>query len=222
MNAMSAWGCALSTWFLLGTAHAQTPAPQGYPAHLSHVSIQAAPATQLEVVPKTGAMDSPAVARCTAYCDFWAPPGKYVVYARDPLTGERKDLSLRIKQSSRFELQPGDDDARATGLAVALGASAAVVVGMVLVMPVLVSSACDGEDCTTTNLQRDTAAVGLGLVLAGLIATPIGWIIYGSNGTRLKRIDERSQRASESQSQVRVGVVSVGPGALGLGALASF
>jgi hypothetical protein len=222
MNSLSAWGCALSTFVLAATAHAQAALPAGYPPpYLSHVSIQAAPSTLLEVWPKSHAPGSPAVARCTAYCDFWAPPGKYTVYALDPLSGERKDLSLRIKQSSRFELEPGDDEARATGFAVAMGGSAAMLAGLVLVMPRVLAAWCEG-DCTTSKAQRDTASAGLGLLLAGVIAAPIGWIIYGNNATRLKRIDDRPPRANDTESLVRVGVVGVGQGGLGLGALATF
>jgi hypothetical protein len=222
MNSIQGWGCLLSSWLLVGTARAQTAAQQGYPPpYLAHVSILAAPSTELEVVPNSAARGSPPVARCTEYCDFWTPPGKYTVHARDPISGERKELSLRVKQSSRFELDPGDDEARATGFAVAMGGSAAVLAGLVLVMPVLVSRWCD-EDCVTSKNQRDTAGVGLGLILAGMITSPIGWIIYGNNRARLVRIDERSRLATEAQKQVRVGVVGVGPGGLGLGAVATF
>lgn len=219
MNAKPAWLCALSTMILAGTAHAQPAAPVWYPPeYLAHISIQATPTTQLEVVPEGGA--AAAVARCTEYCEFWALPGRYTVYAHDSLSGERKQLSVRLKNSSRFKLQAGDDQARNTGFGIAIGGSAAVLAGLVLVMPVLLSSICEHENCTSES-ERDAAAAGLALLLAGSIAMPIGWSIYASNRTRLRRIDERSYQATETTGQVRVGLVGLG-GGLGLGGVATF
>ncbi|HEY3254593.1 MAG TPA: hypothetical protein VGJ91_11615, partial [Polyangiaceae bacterium] len=109
MNSMLAGACALSIFIVAGTAHAQAAPPPWYPQqYLAHISIQAAPATELEVVPSGDLAGSPPVARCTEYCDFWALPGKYTLYAHDHSSGEHKDLPLRIKQSSRFELEFGD------------------------------------------------------------------------------------------------------------------
>src|SRR4051812_22394707 len=117
MNSKPAWVCALSTFVFAGTAHAQTAPPEGVPQpYLAHISIHAAPSTQLEIVPADGWPGTEAVAHCTEYCDFWALPGRYTLYARDHTTGERKNLSLHIKQSSRFEFQSGDDTARSSGL----------------------------------------------------------------------------------------------------------
>jgi hypothetical protein len=221
MNFVSGWGCALSTLILTGNAQAQATALSANP-YLAHVSIQAVPTTELAIVPNSEPTGSTVVARCTEYCEFWTLPGKYTVHARDRISGTSKKLSLRIKQSSRFELDPGDDEASDTGFALAMGASAAMLAGLVLVMPALTSRWCDGHDCSTTKNQQDSAFVGLGLILAGMVTAPIGWAIYGNNRPRLKRIDERSRRAIETRSRVRVGVVGVGLGGLGLGALATF
>ena len=204
---------------LAGVAHAQ-PAPAGYPQpYLAHVSIQAAPATALEVAPSD--RSAGVVASCTEYCDFWAVPGKYTLYALDHSSGERKRLSLRIKQSSRFELIAGDDEARDTGLVVGIVGSAAAVTGLVLTAVYLLSATCEDSNCTTQT-QRDAGMVGLGLLLGGAILTPIGWTMYASNRTKLKRIDDRAYRAAETTHQVRVGVVGVGLGGLGLGGAITF
>lgn|GEM_PF-1327621 len=220
-NTLLASGCALSAFILAGQAHAQA-APAGYPAqYLAHISIQAAPGTELEVAPVGDAAGSPAVARCTEYCDFWALPGRYTLYSRDHNSGVRKDLTLRIKQSSRFELQAGDDSARDAGLGLGIGGSAAILTGLFLILPVVMSSMCHDTNCTSDG-ERDAATVGLGLLLAGAISTPIGWTMYAQNRTRLRRIDAAPYRASESSSEVRVGLVGMGLGGLGLGGVATF
>jgi hypothetical protein len=224
MNAKAGWACALSTLMLAGRAHAQAP-PAWYPQqYLAHISIQAAPLTDLEVVPADASADSaalPVVARCTQYCDFWALPGKYTLYMRDHSSGERKDLSLRVKQSSRFQLEAGDDDARATGLVLGIGGSAALFAGFILTLPVVFSSMCEDSHCTSQG-ERDAATAGVALLLAGAVVTPIGWTMYVRNRTRLKRIDERLYQATETKSQIRVGVAGIGLGGLGLAGVATF
>lgn len=220
MSSKVSWVGALSTLLLAGTAHAQ-PAPGWYPAQYpAHVSIQAAPNTELEVVPAGAPAGSTAVARCAEYCDFWTLPGKYTLYALDHSTGQRRDLSLRIKQSSRFVYEAGDDDARTTGLVLGIGGSVATVTGVLLMMPALMSSMCHDTNCTS-NAERDAATAGLVVLVAGLITTPIGWTMFAHNRARLKRFDEGAQRATETPN-LRLGVVGVGLGGLGLGGVATF
>jgi len=221
-NPTLSWACALSTFILAGAARAQAPAPGWYPQqYAAHVSIQAAPSTELEVVPAGAPAGSAAVARCIAYCEFWALPGKYTLYSRDDDTGKRKQLSLRIKQSSRYFFEPGDDDARSLGFGLAIGGSVGFLTGFALVMPAIMAQTCEDSHCMTQGKQ-DAATVGAALLLAGVIVAPIGWGIYAHNRARLKRIDDRAQRATEPKTDVRVGVVGVGLGGLGLGGVASF
>ena len=221
MNSKPAWVCALSTFILAGTAHAQTAPAAGVPQqYLAHISIHAEPSTQLEIVPSEG-WQSEAVAQCTEYCDFWALPGRYTLYALDNTTGERKQLSLRVKHSTRFELEPGDDSARSSGLALGIAGSAAIVTGLILLTAAMMSGDCPLENCSSDGRQT-TAIVGLSVFVGGALATPAGWIMYASNRTRLKPIDDRPYPATETSSRVRVGLVGVGSGGLGLGGVASF
>ena len=78
------------------------------------------------------------------------------------------------------------------------------------------------QTMTTSRGQRDAATAGFVVLIAGVVTTPVGWIMYASNRTRLKQIDDQAHASTEIQSQVRVGVVGVGLGGLGLGGLATF
>ncbi len=210
--------CALSSFVLAANAHAQTPPPGWYPpSYLAHVSIHAAPSAELSVRPANG---SPAVTHCTGYCDFWTLPGRYTLYSVDHTTGQRKDFSLRIKQSSRYEFETGDDSARTAGLAVGIGGSAAIVTGLILIGPLIFSAMCEG-DCSTRG-EREAASVGVGFLLAGAIATPIGWTMFVHNRPRLRRLDDGSAATTDQRNQLRLGVVGVGRGGLGLGAVTAF
>jgi hypothetical protein len=221
MNSKLAFAFAISTFALAGAAQAQPPAPQWYPApYLAHVSIQAPPSTELEVVPAGAAEGSPAVARCTEYCDFWALPGRYTLYTRGHGDDESKQLSLRIKQSSRFLLDPGDEEGRTTGLAVATVGSVALIAGMGMMLAALVAnSESDGEPSRGAG---STGIAGILTFTAGMVVTPIGWVMYANNRTHLQRIDNRGYGSLERAKQVRVGVVGVGLGGFGLGGVASF
>ncbi len=215
--AIASGASALSIFVLAASARAQTPPPDWYPPpYLAHVSIHAAPSAELSVRPANG---SAPVAHCIEYCDFWTLPGRYTLYSVDHSTGERKDLSLRIKQSSRFEFEPGDDSARNAGLALGIGGSAAIVTGFILILPAALSSMCEG-DCSTAG-EREAAGIGVGFLLAGAIATPIGWTMFVHNRPRLKLV-EASALTPDDTSQVRVGVVSLGAGGLGFGASGKF
>ena len=212
---MLAWGCALSTVIVAGTAHAQAAPPWVPPQYLAHISVHAAPATQLEIVPSGSPLGTPAVARCTEYCDFWALPGKYTVYTQDS-SGKRQDVPLKIKQSSRFNLETGNQSAAAAGLILGISGSVTALVGFLMTLSVL------GDASSPSDSEKSTASVGLGVLLVGALATPIGFVMYGENHTRLTRIDEGSYTPVNPIRQVRVGVTGVGLGGLGLAGVASF
>jgi len=220
-NFTPAWACALSTFILAGSAHAQgapppalVPLPGWVPLPaLAHVSIQSTPSTELELLPAGASPGSAAVARCTQYCDFWTAPGRYTLYAHDQSTGKRKELPLRVKTSSRFELQTGDDEARTAGLC--LGAIGAASLGIGLIM-------IGASAMSHTGDHGDTGAVGLGFLVAGAVTTPIGWSMYSSNRTRLTRIDGSSEARTQTATQFRMGVMGVGLGGLGFGGMATF
>jgi hypothetical protein len=139
-------------------------------------------------------------------------PGRYTLYARNHSTGEHKDLSLRIKRSSRFELETGDDAASSVGLVLGIGGSFSLGIGLIALAAGLGSSTDDGRSAET---------VGLGLLLAGAVATPVGWSMYASNRTHLTRIDRSSYSRTEIASRAQLGVVGV-IGGLGLGGLVTF
>jgi len=222
MNHQLTWICTLSLSMLAGTAHAQAAPPgwyvQQYPAH---ISIQAAPSSELEVVFADAPAGSAAVIRCTEYCDFWAWPGRYTLYSVDHISKQGTQLSLRIKHSARYSLEAGDDGARTTGLALGIGGSIALATGFALMAPAILSQACEDTNCTSPG-EREAATAGLVLLVAGAITTPMGFIMYGGNRTRLKQIGEGYAASPETRNHVRLGVVGVGLGGLGLGALGTF
>ena len=220
MNFKLAYACAVSTLLAAGRAHAQAPAPVWYPPQgLAHISVQAKPSTELEVVPAGEPAGSAAIARCKEYCDFWALPGRYTLYAKNHGDEEPRRLSLRIKKSSRYTLDAGDEKTATEGLVLGIAGSGLILGGFLTLSLGFLATECpNGGSCG----RSDVMAAGLVVLLAGVVTTPIGWGVYAANRTRLKRIDEEEYGAAEPQKQVRVGVVGLGMGGLGLGGVATF
>jgi len=138
------------------------------------------------------------------------------LYARDRSTGKQKQLPLRIKRSSRYVFEMGDDGRASAGLVVAGVGSAAAVTALVLLTKSLVSSYCDG-DCSGNN---HIATAGIIAMAAAAVATPVGWIMYANNHTRLSHYDDPNYPSA--RAQIRVGVVGIGLGGPGLGGVVTF
>ena len=113
---------------------------------------------------------------------------------------------LGVKRSSEFLLRQGDATASAGGMALGIAGPFVFGSGAVLVLQSALSS---GEG---------RAKVGLGLMLAGAIMTPIGWVVYGQNRSKLELADQ----GASTPARFRVGLAGVAPGALGLAGVAQF
>lgn len=182
----------------------------------AHVVIDSGePHMELQLL--RGSSEEPLLS-CQQRCEFMAPPGRYRLKLRDPSTGFEHEQGLRIKASSRYQLQQGDAGARTAGLVFGIAGPASIVVGMVLVLPALLSAGCHG--CSDDD-GSSTATAGAIMILGGLVATPIGWVVYAQNRTRLQLVSD-SQEGALPVERLRVGLGGVAPGALGLTGVARF
>jgi hypothetical protein len=183
-----------------------------------HVSISSAEhKLELQLVPVG---ESTPVVECSNYCDFWALPGRYTLYLKDPATGEQHDVGLRIRDSARYAVDPGDDTARNVGLGLGIAGPVALFTGLILTMPLLLSSLCEDTNCVS-DADRRAANIGLGFLLGGVVMTPVGWTLFSSNRTRLTPLAEQPYALPSNGPSVRVGVVGLS-GGLGVGGVAAF
>lgn len=194
----------------VGSAQAQEEATQ--PAHV--VIEGGSPEVELRL--SRGSSDE-TLLRCQGRCEFFAPKGRYRLYARDANTGAEHELGLRVRHSGRFRLRQGDSSARTAGLVVGIAGPVSLVTGMVLLLPSLMSAGCHDSGGCTTQRERTAGMVGLGLLLGGAIATPIGWVVFAQNRTRLEQL-----RGAAPPERFRIGLAGVAPGALGLSGVARF
>lgn len=214
MPKLGSLGLMAALLLRVGTAQGQEDAPDPV-----HVVIDGG-SQEVELRLSRGRGDE-TLLRCQGRCEFFAPRGRYRVHARDSSTGKEYELGLRIRHPSAFRLRQGDPSARTAGLVVGIAGSASVLTGMILVLPSLMSSLChDSEGCLSEG-ERTMGKVGAGLLLAGAIGTPIGWIMFAQNGTRLVLLHQQSSRASPAE-RFRLGFGTGPPGVLGLSGTARF
>jgi len=211
--------CSAVVLFGAVTAHAQSAENSGDDApYGAHVSISAGrPGEALQIVPEGS--ENPVV-ECHNYCDFWALPGRYTLYTSGNGDGEKHALPFRIKRSVRYTLREGDDSTRDAGLTVGIAGSVAILSGLFMTMPLVLSNMCEDSNCQTSS-ERNWALAGLGFMVAGAIATPIGFSVFSHNRTKLEPLAAPGYAEQNASPSVRVGVIGVN-GGLGLGGLAVF
>lgn len=158
------------------------------------------------------------VIRCVENCEFWALPGEYTLYAKNNGDEEPQRFPFRIIDSNHYKLDVGNTKARTAGLALGLAGPVSIVAGIALSFAALDGAYCE-YDCKGTSISP---APGVILLLTGLITTPVGWVMYAANPSRLRQIDQGGHGPTEPQQQVRVGMVGLGLGGLGLGAAGTF
>jgi hypothetical protein len=123
------------------------------------------------------------VAFCRGPCAFHARPGRFTAWSFDEESGERHEIGLRVRRASHFNFEPGDDTERTAGLIVGIAGPTLILTGFILVAPVLLSSMCEESNCTSEG-QQTAGKIGVGALLLGAIATPIGWSMFSSGRTR--------------------------------------
>jgi hypothetical protein len=120
------------------------------------------------------------VVRCRTPCVAHVPPASYRVYIHaeaDTLAGSR---TVNLAGPSYVTVTPDEPTERWLGLGLGIGGVVAIPTGLVLILvDALNDVACIGDEpCRdTTHL----AVPGVLLLLAGLVATPVGWILFGQS-----------------------------------------
>jgi hypothetical protein len=208
---------AAGMWVLCGATSAWAEDDQREPAAPVAVTISVESNAALRVVE---ADTERPIATCHGGCSFKALPGSYTLYRLDPETGVEEELAMRLRHATNYDLEDGSARTKQTGRLLGIGGLILIGAGALLVMPAVLSSMCEDSNCTSQG-ERTAAVIGLGSLVVGGIATPIGWTMAKHGRTRL--IDESTdeESASTGSFQLRVGL-SAAPGSYGLGAVGTF
>ncbi|HVY31289.1 MAG TPA: hypothetical protein VHB79_32255 [Polyangiaceae bacterium] len=161
-----------------------------------------------------------AITTCRGACSFAAPPGSYTLYRLDPETGVEEELRMRLRHATNFSLEDGSASTKQTGRLLGIGGLVLIGAGALLLMPAVLSSMCEDSNCASPG-ARTAAVIGVGGLVVGGIATPIGWTMARHGRTRL--IDESTDEESASTNRFRLRVgFSAAPGTYGVGAVGTF
>ncbi len=127
--------------------------------------------------------DAAEVARCDTRCGLYLPKGKYRLVVKesdDVADGTRR---FKLDGPSSILLSPDTPGQRWAGLSLGIGGIAATIAGAVLLLS---SNGC--ADCGEATKQK----AGVVLLLGGLGATPVGWVMFGKSFKPDLQIDQRS------------------------------
>jgi len=120
----------------------------------------------------------PAIARCETPCIAHLERGQYrlLVYATDDtVEGSRM---ITIDDSRDLIVHPRSSGSGETGLALGILGPVAIIGGGVLALSNM--NLCV-DSCEPRDTSPGLALLGVGLMLGGLVATPIGWVLYGQS-----------------------------------------
>jgi hypothetical protein len=121
-------------------------------------------------------VDAP-IARCTVPCRAMVPAGRYKLYVHETEGTVDGSRTIDISQPVTLTVGPKGYGQRVGGLVLALTGSTMLISGIVLAA--VITCVEDGSSRSCGTDSQETAAVAL--VLGGLVATPVGWIMFGNS-----------------------------------------
>jgi hypothetical protein len=127
--------------------------------------------------PSARPLVDPPIARCQVPCRAHLPVGRYKMFVHETegtLSGAR---IVDISGPSNVLVSPDARGQRTAGLGLGIGGTVAMIVGAVLVLSDLCVDGCSRYDDSSDS----RAGIGTALLLGGLVATPVGWVMFGKS-----------------------------------------
>jgi hypothetical protein len=115
------------------------------------------------------------LAFCDGACQWTLVPGRYRFFADATADTRAGGREVEILQASQILVTPRNESRYATGLALGITGSALTLLGAVLFLT------NPGGGSSSELGTGDGALAGLGMMVAGLTLTPIGWVMFGTS-----------------------------------------
>jgi hypothetical protein len=125
--------------------------------------------------PKAKPLTDQPIARCTVPCRATIPAGSYKLYVHESEGTVAGTRTISVTQPTTLTVSPKSTGQRVGGLIIALAGTTALLSGLALASTTL---CWDGSYGCGTDAEESAA---LALLLGGLVATPIGWIMFGNS-----------------------------------------
>jgi hypothetical protein len=185
----------VATW--TAAAHAQVPAPPGYPppgysippgyapplAYLPPMFVDLAstePGVRVSIYPEKAkpGLAAPIVECASPPCRVGLYPGRYQLHVSegpDTVAGSR---GIEITAPSLVTVDPDTQEHRSVGLALGIAGPVLMLGGIVWAL----SEQCyDTDNCRNTSDRETRAELAIFTMLAGIAITPIGWVMFGTS-----------------------------------------
>lgn len=189
--------CASALLFVLlvaSSAHAD-PIPSTPPDGVAVEIVSPGVSVELDVIVLDESMDVDRfVSRCSTPCRLTLPMGRYRLFVHrtsNTLAGRRK---LDIGGPTTVVLEPKGPSQRNIGLTLGIVGSVALIFGV-------------GMALGGANFQEDPerATIAASLLVGGLIATPVGWVMFGVGRRPGMTVEPRGRPSAASESRAEVG-----------------
>jgi hypothetical protein len=115
------------------------------------------------------------LALCTDACQATIVPGRYRLFVNATPTTRAGGRDVQISEPSRLLVTPRSEGRYSTGLALGIAGPVLMVLGSVVFLVNINDSLRDGSG------SGDGAVAGLGMMLGGIVMTPIGWVMFGTS-----------------------------------------
>ena len=156
------------------------------------------------------------IAICYRACAIWVAPGKYSLRGTDTQAKIDFETTLDVRDSSAFSVRSGNDDAQAVRLVLGIAGPLAIAAGVFEGISGLAAASCERWLTDKSQLR-----FGLGLMLSGTAATVVGWVLYGTSGSRVDVVGTDVARR-EGTPKPRAGVVALPSNGWGVGFSTTF
>ena len=160
------------------------------------------------------------IVRCYHRCSFWGLPGSYTLWATSPERDFNYETTLHVEKRAAFRVSSGHPAARTAGLVTGIVGPIVMVSGVVVLFAQVIRDPafqCNESNCP----QEQSHPLGVVMFWGGLLATPIGWGIFGAGGPSVHKIHESRMRASKAAAArtppLQLGVLAFPHGGWGVG-----
>lgn len=118
------------------------------------------------------------LAFCTDACQATIVPGRYRLFVNATPDTRAGGREVQISGPSQILVTPRSEARRTTGLTLGIGGPVLMVLGSVLFLSSLRNSLGHGDSSSSDGGQ---AVAGLGMMVGGIVITPIGWVMFGTS-----------------------------------------
>jgi hypothetical protein len=120
------------------------------------------------------------LAFCTGACQATIVPGRYRFYANATAETRSGGRDMDIVDASKILVSPRSEAQHSTGLVLGIAGPALMVLGAAVFLT-NIANTYQEDGSGSSSGRAEGALAGVGLMLGGMVLTPIGWVMFGTS-----------------------------------------